>query len=252
MALLLVCVLGLLLFSSCETQKQMAYEKVMAYLNEKHPGYQFTVNGFTQDTETSGKYTFYVTCINTGVDFEVVSTTLFSSDSFTVCHANAEKKKDLYGIFGESALSRLRIADIQCHDLYLDGGGTYRFNEDEELLMSHAKHLDEIYRVTFSDVASADDAVQRIWMFCDILYSGGTEANSICLDKVSFEFTLGKETIRVETNTASIDPLLDFTDLIRRIEQAQASTAEMNTPFYKDADSGVKIIQYYREYIEKD
>ena len=114
LALLAALAFVLILCASCESNEQKLYDKVYAHLNEKYKGVEFRINSHTQDVETSGKYTFQVTSITTGLDFEVIMTSMLISDSYYVVHANNQLRLNLFELIG-SARSLICLEDIQWH-----------------------------------------------------------------------------------------------------------------------------------------
>ena len=236
-ALILALTLVVMLCVSCVSNDQKLYDKVYAHLNERYKGVDFRINGYTQDIQTSGKYTFDVTCLATDIDFEVIMSSLLISDSYLVSHTNKWLEEDLFELFG-SARSLICLDHIQCFDLYLAEGSGYRFNEDAELTSYSVKDLTKIYRVTLTDIVSSADAAQCIYMFCDILNSKG-----IVLDEVAFSFVLNGEPILFTTTTNTVESLESFEPLEILFEKSKSPSA-LDTIFYRDPDSNVKIITY--------
>jgi hypothetical protein len=236
-ALFLALTLGLLVFASCASNDQQLYDKVYTYLNEKYKGVEFQINGYVQDVQTSGKYTFDVTCLTTETDFEVIMSSLLVSDSYLVAHANKQLRDDIFELFG-SARSLICLGDAQCFDHYLADGSGYRFNEDVELTSYTVDDLTDIFRVTLTDIESSGDAAQCVYMFCDILALKG-----IVLDKVTFSFVLNEEQILFTTNTNTIEALASFEPLEELFEKAK-SPSGLNHIFYREPGSDTKIITY--------
>ncbi len=239
-ALLLVCLLSLSVFTACTTNEQKLYNGVYAYLGEKYKGVEFKINSHTQDTQASGQYTFQVTCLTTGVEFEVIKLSTMTSDSYYVSHANNKLRTELFELFGD-ALELVRVDDVQCYDVYRENGGKFSFNEDSELASYLLEDIDSIYRVHMSSVVDAGDAAECIYMFCDIL-----EGEGVVLEEIGFEFMLGGEMIRLQTSTASILNTDSYENLTRLFEEAKTSSP-INNIFYKDPDSNVKVIPYLPE-----
>ncbi len=239
--LILVFSLAILALTSCESAEQRAYNKAYNYLNEKYKGIEFEINGYTQETETSGKYTFDVTCLTTGLDFEIIMSSLITSDNYYVVHANKKLRNELFEIFG-SARELICLDDIQCFDYYLSDSGTYLFNEDVEVTSYVATDLSELHRVKLVGVKDANDAAQCIYIFCDILKS-----NNIILDKITFEFVLDDDTILFTTNTKTVEDAVNgensFSVLEELFEMAESSV-NFNNLFYKDPASDAKVITY--------
>lgn len=236
-ALFLALSLVLLTCASCASNDQKLYDKVYAHLNEKYKGVEFQINSYKQDVETSGKYTFNVTCLTTNIEFEVIMSSLLISDSYLVAHANKRLCDDLFELFG-SARTLICLDYVQCFNHYLEDGGGYRFNEDVELTSYSVEDLTSIYRVTLADIESSGDAAQCVYMFCDILASKG-----IILDEVTFYFVLNGESILFTTNTNTIEKLESFEPLEALFEKAK-SPSELNSLFYREPGSDTKIITY--------
>ncbi len=235
--LLLALSLALFVFAGCETKEQRIYNKVYQHLSDKYQGIDFQINGYVQDTQTSGKYTFDVTCLTTGVDFEVIMTSLFLSDSYFVSHANKKISDEVFAVLGTAA-ELVYLDEIICFDPYMDQGGNYRFNENVELMSYTLESIHEMYRVMLSDVVSTDEAAQSVWMFCERLASHG-----ITLDKVNFQFVLNGETVRLETNTKTMASLR-FEELKARLDEAK-SPAALGELFYREPDSDIKVIPFF-------
>ncbi len=236
-AVLMVFALLAAVFAGCETQEAKIYERVYAHLHEKYKGVDFQINGYTQNTETSGRYILDITCLTTGVDFQMTMSSLLVSDSYFVSHANDRLRSDIYEALGFDPKS-IYIEDVQCFDLYISESDTVRFNENVELSTISLDELKEIYRVYLVDVPSSNDAAQCIYFFCDIL-----ELEDYTFDKISFDFKLGKEHVRVETSTDAINTS-SIAEIERLLDDAKSPSALGNI-FYRDPESDVKVIPYF-------
>ncbi len=239
-AFLIICSLVLGVFVACEPREKKIYDEVYAHLNERYKGVEFEINGYTQDIETSGKYVFDVTCLTTGLRFDVIKSSLYISDSYYVVHANNRLQQALFELLGD-AKELVCLESVQCFDRYKADKATYRFNEDVESVSKDLDELDSIFRVNMSDMESSNEAAQCVYMFCDILESKG-----VSLKRVNFEFTLNGERIRLETNTGAIDRMMSFDALERLFEQSKTTSA--NNIFYKDHDSDIKVIPFPNSY----
>ena len=239
MAALLVA--SLMLFAvSCESSEQKAYDKVNAYLAEKYNGMEFEVGGYTQDLETSGKYTFNVTCQTTGIEFEVIMSSLMTSDSYQICYANAQIREEIYDLLG-TAKDLTCVENIQCFDRYDEEAGTYRFRDFTEEALHGLDDISSLYRVKLSGVQSPNDAAQCVYMFCDVLYAKG-----VLLDKITFDFILDGEPILFTTNTNTVEGLDSFEPLEELFTAVKAPSAA-NSIFYREPGSDVKVIDYIRD-----
>ena len=236
-ALILTLTLVILLCASCVSNDQKLYDKVYAHLNERYKGVEFRINGYTQDIQTSGKYTFDVTCLTTNIDFEVIMSSLLVSDSYLVTHANKRLEDRLFELVG-SARTLICLDDVQYFDHYEKEGNGYRFNEDEELISYSIEDLTFIYRVTLTGIEDSADAAQCVYMFCDILESKG-----IVLDEVTFSFSLNAEPILFTTDTNTVEQLESFEPLEELFEKSKSPSA-LDTIFYRDPNSDTKIITY--------
>ncbi len=236
-ALFLAVSLVLLTCTACASNEQKLYDKVYAHLNEHYKGVEFQINDYKQELETSGKYTFSVTCLTTGVDFEVIMSSIFISDSYLVVHANRKLCDEIYSLLG-SARSLICLEDVQCFNHYLSDDNAYRFNEDVELTSYSVYDLTSIYRVKFSNIESSSDAAQCIYMFCDILDTKG-----VVLENVTFGFVLNDEPILFTTNTRTIEDLESFEPLEELFERSKSPSA-LNSLFYREPGSDTKIITY--------
>ncbi len=236
-AVLLCACLFILMFTSCRSNESKLYDEIYTYLNDSYKGVEFRINGYTQDIQTSGRYLFDVTCLTTNQDFEVLKYSLYISDSYYVSHANTQLRSEVYEILGD-ARELIRIQDVQCLNQYKSDDDSYRFADDTEMFSMSLTELSEIYRVTFEGVESSNDVAQCIYMFCEIMSRNGCN-----FKKISFDFQLNGESIRLVTNTEAILHLTTFKTLERLFEEAKSPSA-VNNLFYKDPDSGVKIIPY--------
>lgn len=243
-ALILVLSFSLCVLTSCESTEQRVNNKVYTYLNEKYKGIEFEINGYKQDTETSGKYTFDVTCLTTGLDFEIIMSSLVTSDNYYVVHANQKLRNELFDMMGASR-ELICVDDIQCFDYYLSDSGTYLFNEDVEVTSYMATDLKELHRVKLVGVKDANDAAQCVYLFCDILKS-----KNVILDKVTFEFVLDDDKILFTTNTKTIEDTVNGTDSFSALEELfemAETSVNFNNLFYKDPDSDAKVITYIHD-----
>ena len=234
--LLLACTF-VFLTVSCQSGDAKAHEKVYAYLSEKYKGVEFEIVEHTQEVETSGKHVFRVRCLATNVTFDVLMTSMMTTDSYIVSHANSVIEQDVMEILGD-ARPLMCLERVQCFNQYVSEDSTYRFNEDVELTSRSLYDVGEIYRVYLSDMESSNEAAQCVYMFCDILSYRG-----VVLDQITFDFLLNGEKIRFTTSTETIRGMNSFDELQKLLD----STNNVNVIgefFYKDPDSNTKVFQY--------
>ncbi len=235
-ALLLAGIL-LLLTVSCQSGETRAYDKAYAYLYDKYKGVEFEILEYTQDMQTSGKTTFRVLCVTTGLEFEVVMTSLMMSDSYLVIHANSAINQSVFELLGDAS-GLVCLESVQCFDHYLSDGNTYRFNEDVELTSYSVYDVKEFYRVNLEDMISSNEAAQCIYMFCDVL-----SRRDVSLDKITFDFTLNGEKLLFTTNTQTIRGMNSF-ETLENLFESTFNPSAIGNIFYKDPNSDTKIITY--------
>ncbi len=240
-AAVLILAFSVFMLASCESKEKKLYDEVYAYLEERYKGVEFEIKNYVQYAETSGKYFFQVTCTTTGVDFHVIKTTLFMSDSYYVVHANHRLQNEVFEVLGV-ARDLISVESVQCFDRYQRDSGTYRFSEDTEAFSKNLYDLKEIFRVNMKEMPSSNEAAQCIYMFCDILENAG-----ISLERVNFQFVLNEETIRLETDTKTIDNLTSFESLEKILDQTKLPSSGTNI-FYKESGSDIKVIPFPATY----
>ncbi|MBQ9748108.1 MAG: hypothetical protein IJV98_04920 [Clostridia bacterium] len=234
---LLLAGLCLMFAVSCQSEETRAHEKAYAYLNEKYKGVEFEILDYTQDTQTSGRYTFRVLSITTGLEFEVIMTSLMATDSYIVIHANNAINNHVMELL-DGARDLICLESVQCFDHYLSEGGSYRFNEDVELTSYSVYDVKSFYRVKLSDMPNANEAAQCIYMFCDIL-----SHKDVILEELTFDFVLNGEKILFTTSTNTIVDMASFEPLEELFERTNNASLIGNL-FYKDPNSDAKIITY--------
>lgn len=200
----LLCVALLFpLFCAC-TPSAKVQKRVLDYLNKKYKGLEFELLDYTQDEKTSGRYKIHVLCVTNDVEFDIYYSTLLTTDSYSVCHANSLMEKRINEVIDPKAAEFINIDSIQWFDLFEDGKAGYKFREIKADVSYDVKDLKEIYRIrldseTFKTEGAVYEAVQSIFMAIDILAAEG-----IVLDRVAFEFTAEEKPFLFETNTKSV------------------------------------------------
>ena len=190
---------------ACTPSKKVQNE-VYDYLNEKYTGLEFSLLDYTQDKETSGRYTVFARCLTTNVDFEIYVSSLFITDSYGVSYANSVMDPQILDALG-NARSLGCVEDVQWLNLYEEDSDGYRFDEVDPNISYDVKDVNEIYRIRLADVISANEAAQCVYLVMTSLDTAGIE-----LDRATFEFTLDETPILFTTDTASVKeiPLEDL------------------------------------------
>ncbi len=212
--------------------------KVYDYLDEKYENYKFEIVSYTQEKDTSGRYSVTVHCEDNGVDFDIFASSILVTDDFTVKYANSVMEDEIIENLGTAA-PIIGVKSVQWLDLYADGSNGYKYRELplEEIPYSVIE-AKELYRVKLNDMPSSNEAAQCIYMFCDILdYKG------IAFDKVTFEFKLGDEPIIFTTNSKTA--LKASFDVLEVLFERSKSDAEEGNLFYRNPDSKIKTIEYF-------
>ena len=183
--------------------------KIYDYLQEKYPSLEFDITSYKQDTFTSGKYVFNVTCKTTGIDFLVYQSSFLTTDSYTVTYANLSVEEMLVGILGEAIMST-HAKSVQWLDMFADGNTGYRFREvDLTTLPTSALEIEDIYKIVlnFQDTETTVQALKAI--------AEKLTGEEIQCDTIMFEWIQNDYTIEFTTNTytlteASDEELLGF------------------------------------------
>ena len=172
--------------------------KIYDYLQEKYPGLEFEIKSYKQDTFTSGKYVFNVTCKTTEIDFLVYQSSFLTTDSYTVTYANLSMEEMLVGLLGETIMST-HAKSIQWLDMYADGNTGYRFREvDLTSLPESALGIENIYKIVLRS-QDTETALQSLKAITEKL----TNEELQC-DTITFEWIQNDYTIEFTTNTYTL------------------------------------------------
>lgn len=218
-AILLIASL-VLAVCACTPSKKIQ-NKVYEYLDNKYKGMEFALIDYSQDKETSGKYTINVKCLTTDVDFEIYYSSMFTTDSYSVRWANSVVDPQLIEALGD-ARSLACVEDVQWLDLYADDSNGYKFREVDAGISYNLENVKEIYRIRLSELESANEAAQCIYMVITAL-----DKKEVELDKATFEFTVDGKPILFTTDTASIKQI-PLEDLEAKFYTAESSLKDGN------------------------
>ena len=177
--------------------------KIYNYLQEKYPDLEFEITSYKQDTFTSGKYVFNVTCKTTEIDFLVYQSSFLTTDSYTVTYANLSMEEMLVGLLGKTIMST-HAKSIQWLDMYADGNTGYRFREvDLSALPDSVMGIENIYKIVLRS-QDTETALQSIRAITEKL----TDEEIQC-DNVTFEWTHDDYTFEFTTNTHTLTKATD-------------------------------------------
>ena len=177
--------------------------KIYNYLQEKYPNLEFEITSYKQDTFTSGKHVFDVTCKTTEIDFLVYQSSFLTTDSYTVTYANLAMEEMLVGILGETIMST-HAKSIQWLDLYADGNTGYRFREvDLKSLPDSALGIENIYKIVLP-AQNTENALQSLKAITEKLND-----EEIQCDTITFEWIQNDYTIEFTTNTYTLTKATD-------------------------------------------
>ena len=243
-ALLLLAVLlgaaacSFLSVSSSEKVETTVYD----YLKNKYPGLTFEIKSYTQDTYTSGRYVFDVFCTTTAVDFTVYHSSFLTTDSYSVVYANADMEKSLRSILGEELDTRY-AKTVQWKNLYVDGSDGYRFRNMDITQIPYAPtEVSEIYRFALKDdsYATETEAVQAMKTVIARFADAG-----VILEKIVFQFSLGKDTVLLTTDTYTVQTATEETleNLLVHIKTVQETDMLVQVVYGAD----LKKAEYFLE-----
>ena len=214
--------------------------QVYDYLDEKYDGLDFEIEAYTQDKTMSGRYEVDVLCKNTGVSFMVYHSSMLTTDSYAVSQANAYMNADICELLG-AAWDLANVESVQWLDEYAEESSGYKFRSvDVNRLPQNPQSVGEFYRVNLKNIQSPNDAAQCVDMVITVLNTKG-----VVLDRVTFEFVLGEDTLIFTTNT---DTVLNTTyDILEILFTRIHSNEDEGNLFYRDPNSHKKIIEYIKE-----
>ena len=188
----------------------------------------------------SGRYEVDVLCKNTGVSFMVYHSSMLTTDSYAVSQANAYMNADICELLG-AAWDLANVESVQWLDEYAEESSGYKFRSvDVNRLPQNPQSVGEFYRVNLKNIQSPNDAAQCVDMVITVLNTKG-----VVLDRVTFEFVLGEDTLIFTTNT---DTVLNTTyDILEILFTRIHSNEDEGNLFYRDPNSHKKIIEYIKE-----
>ena len=243
-ALLLLSVLfgaaacSFLSVSSSEKVETTVYD----YLKNKYPGLTFEIKSYTQDTYTSGRYVFDVFCTTTAVEFTVYHSSFLTTDSYSVVYANADMEKSLRSILG-AEFDAQYAKTVQWKNLYVDGSDGYRFRNMDVTKIPYAPaEVSEIYRFALKadSYATEAEAVQAMKNVIAKFADAG-----ITLEKIVFQFSRGKDTVLLTTDTYTVQTASEETleNLLVHIKTAQETDMLVEVVYGAD----LKKAEYFLE-----
>jgi len=219
-AAILFAVAFVLTICACTPSKKVQ-NKVQDYLDDKYKGMKFEFIDYTQDKETSGKYTIHVKCLTTNVDFEIFCTSMLTTDSYSVRWANSVMDTQINEALGD-ARSLACVEEVQWLDLYAEDSNGYKFRDVDAGISYELKDVKEIYRIKLSELESANEAAQCIYMVMTAL-----DKKEVELDQATFEFTVDGKPILFTTDTSSIKQI-PLEDLEAKFYVAESSVKDGN------------------------
>ncbi|MBE6664778.1 MAG: hypothetical protein E7603_00975 [Ruminococcaceae bacterium] len=236
--LLSVAACSFLSVSSSDKVETTVYD----YLKNKYPDLAFEIKSYTKDTYTSGRYVFSVFCTTTAVDFTVYHSSFLTTDSYSVVHVNADMEKSLRDILGEELDSRY-AETVQWKNLYADGSDGYRFRNMDITKMPYAPtEVSEIYRFALKNNSyeTETEAVQAMKNVIAKFADAG-----IVLNKIVFQFSLGKDTVLLTTDTYTVQTAAEETleNLLVHIKTAQETDTLVEVVYGSD----LKKAEYFLE-----
>ena len=224
------------LICACTPSKKVQNE-VYDYLNSKYKGLEFELLDYTQDKETSGRYTVFAKCLTTDVDFQIYVSSMLTTDSYSVSYANSVMDPHLMNTLG-TARDVACVSEIQWLDLYETESNGYKFRSIGSDISYDVKDVNEIYRIKLSGIESANDAAQCVYMAVTTFDMQGIELNS-----VTFEFTLNDTPILFTTDTASVKEI-PLEDLEAKLYAAESSSGKESNILFKS--TSYKEISYFQ------
>ncbi len=231
---------GLLLGGvACSHTSDRVETHIYDYLDQKYSNLDFEIQGYTQDKSMSGRYEVSVLCKETGVSFMVYHSSIMTTDSYAVSQANAYMNNDLKEILG-AAWSLANVDRIEWLDPYAEQSSGYKFREVDLTTIPYSpSFVTELYRVKLKDIQNPNDAAQCVDMVITVLNMKG-----ISLERLTFEFALGEDTLLFTTNT---DTVLGTTyDILEILFTRVNSNEDEGNLFYRNPDSKAKIIEYIK------
>lgn len=238
---MLLCI-GLLIpvFCAC-TPSAKVQKRVFDYLNKKYKGLEFELVSFSQDEKTSGRYKIHVLCTTNNVEFDIYYSSLLTTDSYSICAANALMEKFINEAIDPNSAQFTNIADIQWFDLFEEGSAGYKFREVGPDVSYELNQVKSIYRIRlasedFEKEGAINEVVQSIFMAIDVLDAQGIE-----LDKVTFEFTAEGKPFLFEASTELVKKA-DLRALEEKFATAEAILVPGETLY---ADKKVNVISMF-------
>lgn len=230
---------GLILGGVACSSSNKVETQVYDYLEEKYENLDFEIEGYTQDKAMSGRYEVNVVCKDTGVGFMVYHSSILTTDSYAVSQANTYMNEDLCNILGVAA-ELANVESIQWQDEYAEESNGYKFRSvDIGGIPYNPMSVTELYRVKLKDIKTPNEAAQCVDMVITVLNTKG-----IALDKVTFEFVLGEDTLLFTTNTETV--LGTTYDVLEILFTRVNSNEDEGNLFYRNPASHAKVIEYIK------
>ena len=215
--------------------------KIYSYLENKYPDLEFEIKSYSQDTYTSGKYVFNVSCKTTEIDFLVYQSSFLITDSYTVTYANLAMQEKLVGVLGKTIMDNY-AKSIQWLDLYADGNTGYKFRDvNLTELPDSVVGIDSIYRVVIN-AKNTEEAVESLKVITEKLDEATVHCSNITFEWVQNDYSIVFTTDTCTINNATEEELANFIDyvdgakksdefvtisFVSRIKRVQASTTDI-------------------------
>lgn len=195
----------LIIASACSflsvSSSDKAETTVYDYLQNKYPGLEFEIKSYTQDTYTSGRYVYNILCKTTNVDFTLYHSSFLTTDSYSVVCANSSMEKSLRALFLDEFNSQY-VKTVQWMNFYAEGSDGYRFRDVSVAKVPYpTSDVTEIYRFTLKDNSFETEA-ELVQVMKEAISE--FENEGIVLEKITFQFVFGKDTILLTTDTSTV------------------------------------------------
>ena len=176
------------------------------------------------------------------MDFTVYHSSFLTTDSYSVICANTDMEKSLRAILGEELDARYADA-VQWKNLYADGSDGYRFRTMDITKIPYAPaEISEIYRFALKNNSyeTEAEAVQAMKAVIAKFADAGID-----LKKIVFQFTLGKDTVLLTTDTYTVQTETEesLENLLVHIKTAQETDEIVEIVFGED----LKKAEYFLE-----
>ena len=191
-------------------------------MRKKYPNLEFEIKNCTQDTYTSGKYTFQVFCKTTEIDFLIYRLSFLTTDSYAVTYANLSTEKMLCTFFGKE-FCETQIKSIQWLNLYEEGSTGYKFREvDISRLPCTVSDIQGIYKIELF-ANDTDGVFQTIRSIAEKLNNTENSCEKISFEWVQNEYAIVLDTDMFMLNHASDEELLAFLSYLGDTKQSDGN-----------------------------